>query len=652
MKASTILGLFVAYAATASAIPVKQRDDQVEITFIGAADAQFTQSIPNDGSTVSIENPLSISHISSNTAGVQCTFNGIDNSVTIVDGAQLVDVGPPQTQVSASCQGSGSSSTPPSTPPRDHSDGDEVYVTFLGAADAQFTQSFPSNGEWVEIVNPLSISHIQTSSEGVTCVFNGVDHSVTTVIGTQLVDVGPPQTQVSGSCLVGYAFAGIDHAAHGHRHFIPRIKDLEPRNLAWDNVNVTPDDVVMEIITLTTTTTVYGKCAPTNTMHSTLTLVKHKPEPTQCGLNHHVHSLPAPEPYQDQWNQHEPQPEPVVTAPTNTRPAQPKFTQPRPEETTTMLKTETITKTATNTVMVTVYPGANHVPTTNTFPGNPSKTEEALADTLPKGTLEEKQAVPAKVPHQRPHNNHGGPIKAVIGVPGEIIPDLPVVNQIFPGQKPWTATPPNGKFSRRRFGGRTLPTGTEIHYRGNVGIPWGSNIIAVSATEAYAYKYVVQFTGSNDEPWMVVVWNKVGPDDKMTGWYGNSALTFTLAPGETRYVAFDEDSEGAWAAAPGDHLPTDQAGGYSSTWGEFTFGDGENQGWSGWDVSAIQAQIANQHVQGMSICQADGKKCSIITPDAEKVVDAYTESKKHLNGIGGSTGPGPVRLNVVLDYQG
>lgn len=93
-----------------------------------------------------------------------------------------------------------------------------MHVTFLGAANAQFTQSFPSNGESVKIgmsiyifrykqtktlisiVNPLSISHIQTDTKGVTCVFNGIDHSVTTVIGTQLVDVGPPQTQVSGSC--------------------------------------------------------------------------------------------------------------------------------------------------------------------------------------------------------------------------------------------------------------------------------------------------------------------------------------------------------------------------------------------------------------------------------------------------------------------
>ncbi|KGO58622.1 hypothetical protein PEX2_066060 [Penicillium expansum] len=475
---------------------------------------------------------------------------------------------------------------------------------------------------------------------------------------------------------IGYAFASIHHPAHGHghrhRHLMPPIEHLEPRNMVWDHVNNTPDDVVVESITLTTTTTVYGNCAPTSTIHSTLTLVRHRPEPTSYTKDHPMHGLAYPEAYEDHWHQRELQPELILPVPTNTMPAQPQFNQtkhpaPRPTEAeaiTTMFKTHTITKTATNTVKVTVYPGGSHVPLSNRLPGNPSSAEKAavLADTLPKGSLEEQKAVPAKrPPPPPPHSNNGGPINAVLNLPSGVLPDIPVVNQILPGPKPdgptsadWTATPSKGQFSTNKFGGRTPPKGkgTEIQYQGNVGKPWGSNIITVSPTEASNYKYVAQFTGSNDEPWTVIVWNKIGPDGKLTGWYGHSALTFTLAPGETQYVAFDEDSEGAWGAAPGDHLPTDQWGGYSCTWGEFGFGDGENKGWSGWDVSAIQAQIANQPVQGMSICQADGKGCSIITPDAKKVVDAYVKSKKHLDGIGGAASPGPVRLKVVLDYRG
>lgn len=53
MKASAILSL-VAVAGLACASPIKARHDSVEIVFLGAADAEFTQSFPADGSTVSI----------------------------------------------------------------------------------------------------------------------------------------------------------------------------------------------------------------------------------------------------------------------------------------------------------------------------------------------------------------------------------------------------------------------------------------------------------------------------------------------------------------------------------------------------------------------------------------------------------------------
>lgn len=247
-------------------------------------------------------------------------------------------------------------------------------------------------------------------------------------------------------------------------------------------------------------------------------------------------------------------------------------------------------------------------------------------------------------------------------LPATVIPNLPLptLDQVLHPENPsipkdldWTSTPKDGHFSTKGFGGRSMPKGTKIKYKGNVGLPWGSNIISVSPTEAHRYKYVAKFTGSNDQPWTVVIWNKIGPDNKMDGWYGHSALRFVLAPGETRYVAFDEDSEGAWSASPGTKgITVDHWGGYTSTWGEFSFGDQENDGWSGWDVSAIQSQLAHGPVQGMRICMADGKGCSVLTPNAEKVISAYTADKRHHDGIGGAASPGPVRLVVDLDYKG
>ncbi|PYI09717.1 hypothetical protein BO78DRAFT_394637 [Aspergillus sclerotiicarbonarius CBS 121057] len=171
-----------------------------QITFIGAAGAQFTQDFPIDGSVVKITNPLSISHIYDGTKGTVCTFDGIDHSVTTVAGVSQVDVGPPQTQVQGSCHWG---STARGYPDHPQPPTGEVLITFIGAANAQFQQSFPTNGASTQITNPLSISHIASGTSRVHCTFNGIDHSVTAVNGAQTVDVGPPQTQVSGACYVG-----------------------------------------------------------------------------------------------------------------------------------------------------------------------------------------------------------------------------------------------------------------------------------------------------------------------------------------------------------------------------------------------------------------------------------------------------------------
>lgn len=47
--------------------------------------------------------------------------------------------------------------------------------------------------------NPLSVDHIK-SEGGATCTFNGIDGSVTTVVGAQTVIVAPPQRILSGAC--------------------------------------------------------------------------------------------------------------------------------------------------------------------------------------------------------------------------------------------------------------------------------------------------------------------------------------------------------------------------------------------------------------------------------------------------------------------
>lgn len=201
------------------------------------------------------------------------------------------------------------------------------------------------------------------------------------------------------------------------------------------------------------------------------------------------------------------------------------------------------------------------------------------------------------------------------------------------------------------FGHSTQTAGSGVSYKGNVGIPYGSNIIEVTEMDAHQYKYIARFRG-NQQTWTVVIWNKIGPDGALDGWYGHSCKTFTLTGGQTKVFAFDENSQGGWAAAPGGSIPLDSYGGYASTWGEFDFGSRINPGWSGFDVSAIAAQSAGLEVQGMKICDALTETCSTITPNGTSVSNAYTLVTKAVGGIGGNLAPGPVRLNVTLGFQG
>ncbi|KAL1848585.1 hypothetical protein Plec18167_002209 [Paecilomyces lecythidis] len=215
----------------------------------------------------------------------------------------------------------------------------------------------------------------------------------------------------------------------------------------------------------------------------------------------------------------------------------------------------------------------------------------------------------------------------------------------------WHSTPADGVFSWEGFGQRTTQSGNGVEYKGNVGSPYGSNIQEISEADAPNYKYVVRFVGDNTDPWTVGIWNKIGPDGQMTGWYGNAVKQFTLQPGEVKFVAFDEDSQGGWGAAQGNELPKDQYGGYACTWGEFDFGSSANNGFSGWDVSAIQAEAANLTVQGMQICEATGTGCSAIADALSEVIAAYTYALKEVNGLGGNKPAGPVRLNTILNWS-
>jgi hypothetical protein len=218
----------------------------------------------------------------------------------------------------------------------------------------------------------------------------------------------------------------------------------------------------------------------------------------------------------------------------------------------------------------------------------------------------------------------------------------------------WFETPSNGEYSTSGFGGQTKAKTVGLldwDYIGNVGIPWGSNIIEVSEATANQYKHVMRFEGSVSEPWTVLFWNTYGPDGKMDGfWKPNSALQFTLEPGEVKYVAVDDNTQGGWAAAPGEDIPTTNFGQYAATWGEFDMSSEKNGGSSGWDVSCIIAQLNGLSIQGMKICNHLGESCSYIGKGLIGLLQAYTSADQGNPSLAVSQPAGPVRLVVTLDY--
>ncbi|KAL8734134.1 MAG: hypothetical protein Q9166_001619 [cf. Caloplaca sp. 2 TL-2023] len=147
------------------------------------------------------------------------------------------------------------------------------------------------------------------------------------------------------------------------------------------------------------------------------------------------------------------------------------------------------------------------------------------------------------------------------------------------------------------FGGRTAGAvgATVDGYKGNVGVPYGSNMMFISTNDIDKYKYTNTFKNTGSNPLPIQVWNKGGRDGQpQSGMSEEPNLKFTLQPGESQAVAFDENTLAAFSR----DCDRDS---YSKiplcVWGELTFG-GEMPGsdqwlpskkWSGFNRSSIPA---------------------------------------------------------------
>lgn len=201
----------------------------------------------------------------------------------------------------------------------------------------------------------------------------------------------------------------------------------------------------------------------------------------------------------------------------------------------------------------------------------------------------------------------------------------------------FTACSANSASSKKRA------TSADIAYVGNTGCDgYGSNIKLIEKSSTSAYDYVVQAVNDASKAMECAVWNKIGSDGGINGFFkGNEASSFTLAAGSSQYIAFDKNSQGGMCCATGS-IATTSYGEFNCPWLEFDFGSSKNSDYSGFDASALVEGASGPWAK-LNVCTEDESTCSTLNGDGTGT-NAYLPGDEALDGIGGNLSPGAVTL--------
>lgn len=187
------------------------------------------------------------------------------------------------------------------------------------------------------------------------------------------------------------------------------------------------------------------------------------------------------------------------------------------------------------------------------------------------------------------------------------------------------------------FGGRTTPIdkGTVDQYIGNVGIPYGSNMAKVKESDSGSCKYTIKFVNDGGNSLSVIVWNKSGKDGQSQSGMGSTPnLNFPLAVGGSQVVCFDENTQLGFAR---DCQRNPLKGNLPDcTWGEADFGNLQNGGWSGYDVSSIPNSAGN--VENLTLSCPGGKTSS-------QAKNSFVSASQ--TNAGGSLAPGSIHITAT-----
>jgi hypothetical protein len=157
--------------------------------------------------------------------------------------------------------------------------------------------------------------------------------------------------------------------------------------------------------------------------------------------------------------------------------------------------------------------------------------------------------------------------------------------------------------SRPEFGEATLPIGSEgDNYIGNIGNPYGSNVILTDNPSQYPFTNT--FSNPQSKSITINLWQKVGPDRRPLSGSAlapsDTTLTFVLAPGEAKTVAFMENTQVAWAEACSARTGS---GAFGASWGELNV----KPSGSGYDLTAIVNPGGNNYNMAISSVESTCK---------------------------------------------
>ncbi|KAI4217310.1 MAG: hypothetical protein LQ351_000619 [Letrouitia transgressa] len=165
------------------------------------------------------------------------------------------------------------------------------------------------------------------------------------------------------------------------------------------------------------------------------------------------------------------------------------------------------------------------------------------------------------------------------------------------------------------FGGRTTGHQGENKdvYIGNVGVPFGHNIMGISLDDVDKQKYTITFKNIGQKEIKVIVWQNPGRNGTPLGGKGEDpVLTIQIPAGESRATAYDEDTHGAFSL----DCPRGFDGSTTCVRGEYNFGDqcpkqwdnpNGAQGWSAFDRSCIEGGCDDVLKMTCLNCPDDGK---------------------------------------------